>query len=231
VAVLGGGPPRGALDSIPSIAPGAVTDPGGESSGSRVRGGAPGSRGGGGGDGQGTSLFGVQTKGKKFLYVIDHSSSMYDVLPAAKGQLLASLERLDAEQQFAVVFFNEHVQEISSRTGLFHGTDHERLIVQQRLRSISAEGGTERLPALLKAFEFGPDVVYFLTDSEEAMPAADLDRIRRSRRGAQIHCIEFGEGPQATDANGRPARNFLNKLADDSGGSYVYFEIKRLPQP
>jgi len=229
--VIGAGrPPRAALDALAAAGGAGVAGDGGVGTGGKGNGRGRGF-GQGGGIGNGTSMFGVQTKGKRFVYVIDHSSSMYDVLPAAKGQLLASIERLDQQQQFQVVFFNENVQELRNRTGMFHGLDGERLVVRQQLQEFSAEGGTSRLPALLKALEYGPDVIYFLTDSDGPMPAADLERVRRSNRGAQIHCIEFGEGPAPADVVGRAVPNFLHKLAEVSKGSYVYFDTQRLPEP
>jgi hypothetical protein len=220
----------------PSIVQELASKAGGRSIAERLAGTGQRGRGTGGGaragDGTGqTSMFKVEARGRKFVYVIDRSSSMDAVLPAAKGELLASLQALDEQQKFQVVFFNNEPTALETRFGMFNGTEPQRLEVLSQLRTIAAEGGTERLPALLKALEFHPDVIYFLTDSSDPMSAADLEDVRRKNRsGAQIHCIEFGEGP-APFPSQRGPRNFLQKLADMTGGKYVYVDTLAATHP
>jgi hypothetical protein len=189
-----------------------------------------GTGGGNGGGGSGTSMFGVQAKGKRFVYVIDRSSSMDVTLAAAKGELLASIQRLDGNQEFQVVFFNQKPQALQpKKEKMFRGTEADRLAVTRQLEAINADGGTARVEALEKAFSFEPDVVYFLTDVNVPMSPSELDRTRRlNRTRAQVHCIEFGEGPEVKEPPGKTPTNFLRKLALLTGGVYVYREIAGL---
>lgn len=230
--VLGVGAPPGFAQRAVAAAGGNV-DHGGKGSGSGT--GAGFGTGSGSGTGRGfggTKMFGVAAKGRRFVYVIDRSASMDVALRAAKGELLASTRMLDQEQQFQVVFFNNLSQTLSTRHGVFHGTDADRLQMEEQISRIAAEGGTERRVALEKALEFTPDVIYFLTDSSAPMSAFDLDEVRkRNRGGAQIHCIEFGEGPEPRDARGRAATNFLHKLAAQTGGRYAYRNLMALGAP
>ncbi|HVJ86609.1 MAG TPA: hypothetical protein VM452_13250 [Caulifigura sp.] len=177
------------------------------------------------GSGNGTSMYGIAAKGKKFVYVIDRSSSMTDVLLSAKNELMASLRRLDESQEFQVVFFNDRPRELKHRFSTFHGTPSDLQLVESQLADFSASDGTNRLLALKKALEFRPDVIYFLTDAEDEMTSAQRAEIRGLLRGAQINCIEFGQGLPVTGPDGKPARNFLHKLAEESGGGYRYFDI------
>jgi hypothetical protein len=226
------------LGGAPSFAQQALENVGGKPGAGQGTGrgkpGRPGRPGGeGGAGGGGTSLFNVEAKGTKFVYVIDRSSSMDEVLPAAKGELMASLEALDENQRFQVVFFNNLPVSLRARHGMLNGTESDRLEALKQIREISADGGTRRLEALLNAFSFDPDVIYFLTDiGEPIMSAADLEDVRvRNRNRAQIHCIEFGVGPPATNPQGKAAPNFLFKLAEQSGGRYVYRDIQTLNSP
>lgn len=179
----------------------------------------------GGGSGNGTSMYGIAAKGKKFVYVIDRSSSMTDVLVRAKNELMASLRGLDETQEFQVILFNNLPSELKNRFAVFHGTEADRRLVEDQLTAFQASGGTNRLLALQTALKHRPDVVYFLTDSEDEMTAAEREDIRLRLRGAQINCVEFGTGPPVTDSNGKQVRNFLHKLAEESGGGYAYFDI------
>jgi hypothetical protein len=183
----------------------------------------------GAGSGSGTTMYGVAAKGKRFVYVIDRSSSMTDVLLSAKNELMASLRRLDESQEFQVIFFNDKPRQLQHRFELFRGMESDRRLVEQQLNEITAFGGTRRELALDAALKLRPDVIYFLTDSDDEMTGAEREEVRKRLRGAQISCIEFGQGLPATSADGRPVRNFLHKLAEMSGGGYVYVDTARGP--
>ena len=240
-AVIGfGGPPplsglRGATSSTGSAHGSAA---------SGVRGGGtPGSRGGGGinggrgtGSGQ-TSLFGVNDAGKKFVYVIDRSFSMeeHNAFRAAKAELLTSLSRLTEVQQFQVIFYNNEPLTLATRDGrslMFLGNEAQRLQVSEQIGSISPDGGTRHMPAILEALKYNPDVIFLLTDgAEPALSKADLDSLKtRNRQGTRIHCIEFGTGPQSLAADGQPVPNFLMKLAAQNSGQYTYRNVKTLTE-
>jgi hypothetical protein len=203
-------------------------------------GGSGGGNGGGhgSGEGRGTSLFGAGDTGQKFVYVIDRSFSMDSSgagpapLSVAKDELTASLQRLDEFQQFQVIFYNSDGQVVlDSSTGpddYFWGTDTQRLSAVRQFRLVQPSGGTDHVPALERALRFEPDVVFFLTDGQEPqVTAAELQHIRRLNRRARIHCIEFGEGTRITGPGGIDPGNWLQKLALENGGQYVYRDVRR----
>ncbi len=175
----------------------------------------------------GTSFLGVDAVGKRFVYVIDRSSSMATnkALQAAKVELLSSLQRLDSSQQFQVIFYNQGVHVLDtrgSRFNVFQGTDAHRLRVTEQIRDITPAQGTHHLPAILEALKFNPDVLFLLTDgaAESVLEARDLDMIQRYNRGGTIiHCIEFGTGDRSPLV---PEANFLMKLSRQNQGRYVF---------
>jgi hypothetical protein len=69
------------------------------------------------------------------------------------------------------------------------------------------------------------DVVFFLTDADDAMPSYDVAGVieRAQSTGTAIACIEFGEGPRR-----RESQNFLTRLAAETGGDYVYVDVTKL---
>ncbi len=180
-----------------------------------------------------TSMFGISDAGRRFAYVLDHSGSMddYGALRVAKAELMASLERLDATQQFQVIFYSTTPTILLPRSGrsdMFRGTDTHRLEVQQQLGSIQPDGGTRHWEALLAAMKTNPDVIFFLTDAQEpALTAEQLKDIRQRNGGsARIHCIEFGRTPNVAGTPGVP-QNFLQKLADQNDGQYQYRDVRQ----
>jgi hypothetical protein len=202
---------------------------GGGDDGPAGGGGKGGSGGGQGGTGHGggTSFFGHQADGSRFVYVLDASGSMFDynAISVAKAELLASLEQLDSNQQFAIIFYNDKVHPLRTpegKEGLLWGTDTNRTFASQFIRSIHPDGGTRHLDALLMALGYVPEVIFFLTDAgEPVLYPADLDKIKKRNNGrSRIFTIEFGKG-----ANLR-ADNFLKKLARENGGSHAYRDVQ-----
>jgi hypothetical protein len=191
------------------------------------KGGEGGGRSGSGGGGPGTSFFGHKAAGRKFVYVLDASGSMYDynAIAVAKAELLASLSQLDENQQFQIIFNNEKcypMRDSDRRENVFWGTETNRTRASQFIRNIEPDGGTRHLDALLMALGLAPDVIFFLTDAgEPILYEKDLDTIKRRNNGrSTIYTIEFGKG-----ANLR-TDNFLKKLARVNGGAHAYRDVQ-----
>ena len=174
-----------------------------------------------------TTFIGVQAWGRKFVYVIDRSSSMSerDRLGVAKRDLLASLEKLQPESQFQVIFYNlrpEMVPVGGPAKRLVSATDANKTRTAQYIDSVIADGGTDHLPALKMALSLRPDVIFFLTDAQD-MTARDVKEITGLNKDrAHIHTIEFGVGPDVGETN------TLRELAGANGGSYRYVDVNRL---
>ncbi len=179
-----------------------------------------------------TSFFDIKAQGSRFAYVVDRSGSMgdYDAIRVAKSELMASLQSLDGTQQFQIVFYNTGTLPMSPRGAtkrqLFWATDINRTLASQFIAGVQPDGGTDHVPALKMAMKFGPEHIFFLTDADEPqLSVADLNELKRFNGGrSQIHCIEFGKGPQLT------ADNFLRRLARQSGGSYRYRDVTTFRQ-
>ncbi|MCA9234081.1 MAG: hypothetical protein KDA44_01325 [Planctomycetales bacterium] len=173
-------------------------------------------------------VFGVEGTGSKFVYLFDRSTSMAGApLAAAQQQLVGSLAALDTVHQFHVIFFNHRVAAWSGADGagrIAFATDRNKQLAEQFVRSITASGGTYRLEALHQALRLAPDVIFFLTDADDTMPASEVAEAIASagRTGTTIACIEFGTGP----STGRT--NFLTEIARGAGGQYGYVDVQQL---
>jgi hypothetical protein len=191
---------------------------------------APGSgqRGSLGGDHARLRVFGVEGTGSKFVYVFDRSSSMEGPpLSAAKRQLIESLRSLDSAHQFHIIFFNTRSQSLGIAAGarrIALATDRNKQLAANFVGGITADGGTDRFAALREAIGLAPDVIFFLTDADDPMPASELAEIARAnlRSRAAICVIEFGRRPTP------PGSNFLTELARQSGGQYGYVNVAAL---
>ena len=199
----------------------------------RAGGGARPGSGGGGGPGE-TTFFGVSDAAKRFVYLIDSSSSMqdYSALRIAKTELLASLERLDETQQFQVLFCNSgQITRLKpGRFDMFYGTDAQRLEVRLQIAGIAPDHGTDHFQAIMQGLALNPEVIFYLSDGgEPPLLPRELEEIRnRNRGGARIHCIEFGISRLTHTADGQPIPNFLTKLSAQNNGRYLYRDVTNL---
>ena len=185
--------------------------------------------GGSGTDGYGeTSVFGVQGKGSKFLYVFDRSASMEGrPLAAAKRQLLESVQTLDSIHQFHIIFFNTGTQSLNISGGarrIAFASERNKKLAANFVGGVTADGGTDRMHALKEALAFAPDVIFFLTDADDAMSASEMTELARinEKMQASICVIEFGKNPAPV------ANNFLARMAAENGGQYGYVDITKL---
>ncbi len=181
------------------------------------------------GDGQtSVRVFGVEGKGTKFVYVFDRSSSMEGApLATAKQQLIQSLESLKSIHQFHIIFFNQQMRNFDLSGGgrrIAFATDRNKNLAARFVGGITADGGTDRFPALCAAIAMNPDVIFFLTDADDPMPASELHEVAELNRraGVVISTIEFGRGPA------KQAKNFLTELARTTGGQYGYVDTTQL---
>ncbi|PHS18356.1 MAG: hypothetical protein COA78_02495 [Blastopirellula sp.] len=176
-----------------------------------------------------TSVFGAEGTGSKFVYVFDRSGSMNGwggrPLAAAKSELIASLGELEETHQFSIVFYNENQRIFDTGDGrgkLVFANTQGKILAERFVKSVTANGGTQHLPALLLALNMQPDVIFFLTDAAQPeMFPSELERVRRRNKGTVIHTIEFGDIP----FSGK--RNFLVKLAEQNAGRHIYIDISK----
>ncbi|MEX0718227.1 MAG: hypothetical protein WD066_16655 [Planctomycetaceae bacterium] len=169
-------------------------------------------------------FLGIPDKATRVVYVLDRSGSMAgEPLQLAKAELIASLESLQSNQQYQVIFYNTEATAMrldGENDALYSASDVNRTKTRQYVNGIVADAGTNDLPAILKALSFQPEVIFLLTDGE-GLTAADLGRIRQSNRSdARIHCVRFGIGSELAGGG------YIERLAEQNGGTYLYCDSR-----
>lgn len=168
-----------------------------------------------------TGIFGLETRGNRFVYVFDRSASMADPdgrpLAAAKRELLRSLDELGDVQQFHVIFYNDRHQVFTpegSRGRLVFATDANRRAARRFVESVRPAGGTRHAEPLAAAFQLAPDAVFLLTDADagDDLEPAEIERLVRLADGARCMVIQFGDGDRRSPG--------LAEVAARCGGEY-----------
>lgn len=182
---------------------------------------------GGAGSGMGAGqFFGVQSKGNKFVYVIDGSTSMRRSRKweTCKRELISSIRRLSSQQRFYVyIFSREKVRMFDSSKvpGQLElaTTDNINKFISW-LEGYQLQSGTYPKEAVAEAWEkLNPDVIFLLSDGQFASgDDTEAFVLRSSKRRAQqtkINTIGFQT---------QSGEEVLRRIAEATGGEYRYVE-------
>jgi hypothetical protein len=180
------------------------------------------------GNGKTLRVFGTEGTGNSFVFVFDRSGSMSEhaerPIRAAKTELIQSIDSLENLYRFNIIFYNENFLAWRQNRKMAEATDQNKENAKRFVEGITPVGGTRHLEPLLEAIKHRPDVIFFLTDGDEAhaLSAGQLDKIARDNsHRSQINVIQFGVGTNRES-------NFLQKLAANNKGQYVYVNVIEL---
>ncbi len=203
----------------------------------------------GGGEKGTTSLFGLTAAGVKFVYVFDRSGSMTDEfsfvrrdgvpsqvtpLNLAKAELLRSLDQLNDQCRFQIIFYNSKPDPFGANVralkadadeqGLYPSTDQMKTRAREFVGDIEGRGGTKHWEALEMAIKMQPNSVFLITDAQ-----AKDDPSWNRMRGLATYCrkykikvnvIHFSEDE-------RP-RSTLARLSRATQGAHRFLDLKEI---
>ncbi len=168
--------------------------------------------------GAGTSYFGIEAEGSRFLYIVDRSGSMMfgERMEIAMRELRESIESLPDYTSFRVIFFSSDLLEPDFQRGWTRATGANIRRYLNWLDRVDPGGGTNPRPAFLLAFEMRPrpDVIFFMTDGIiPDLSAEEISGINQRGDRVVIHTIAFGD---------QGSEQLLRQIARDSRGQYRY---------
>ncbi len=171
------------------------------------------------------SVFGTgQIEGRSFLFLLDRSTSMgskgLGVVQVARKELTAAVEKLDSHHKFQILGYNSGTTPMKAPR-LLNASKEHKLEVAKFIGHLTAFGPTNHIAGIMSAISYRPDVIVILTDGgSPELNEQQLKRVRSACRGrTQIHCVQFGIGPQ------RVAANFMPELAAQNGGTFRYIDV------
>jgi len=171
-------------------------------------------------------FFGSRTDRRKVCYVVDCSGSMWGLFGRVRRELKASIDALEADQFFSIIFFGgDRILEFADNS-VVRATDEAKALAADFIDSVRPGGETDALAALERAAKIrdsagqGPSVIYFLTDGFDlavqdqyvfSLKVAGL--LKRFAPQTRMHTIGFWS--QDDD------RRMLEIIAKQSGGEFV----------
>jgi hypothetical protein len=170
------------------------------------------------GSGTGSQFFDLESAGTKFVYVLDGSASMTEPhseartrLERVKIELVRSIGGMPEDMQFFVIFFNRNSIPMPAEKLQPATLDNKRKYLEWCAR-VKGGGATDPRPALKRALELQPDIIYLLTDGA-FNPAAVEEVTKLNTRGVAIHTFCFG------DTSGE---SLLKSIAHKNNGTYKF---------
>lgn len=185
---------------------------------------------------RGAAFMGTRDEGTKIIFVVDASGSMsaQNSMQVAKAALISSIQSLEENQQFLVIFYDDDPTVLNlknvSAPQLYPATELHKTLARQKIASIKPGTGTQHVPALEMALNLHPDVIFFLTDAQEpTIYPGELAQLKQlNSQKTRIHAIEFGVGPEVS-AKVSP-NNFLRRLSQQNGGTYRYHDVTKFEE-
>lgn len=156
---------------------------------------------------------------REVVFVIDNSGSMSGPsIEQARQSLALAISRLGNNDRFNVIRFDDTMTDFFQ--GLVPATGDNREKAIAYVRGLSADGGTEMLPALKAALRNqgpkAPDAlrqVVFLTDGAIGNEAQLFDEISRNRGDARVFTVGIGSAPNS---------HFMSKAAEFGRGTFTH---------
>jgi Ca-activated chloride channel family protein len=155
---------------------------------------------------------------REVIFVIDNSGSMAGPsIEQARDSLALAISKLKAEDKFNVVRFDDTME--VHFPSLVYATPDKREDAIAFVRGLTADGGTEMLPALEAALRTQGPVepgalrqVVFLTDGAIGNEAQLFEEISKNRGDARVFTVGIGSAPNT---------HFMTKAAEIGRGTFT----------
>jgi len=173
-----------------------------------------------------TGFFGSVTTTRKLCYVVDCSGSMLGTFETVQRELTESIEQLEPDQYFAIVFFGGPRLRIFGDGRLCRATPGAKSAARTFIEAARPMGRTNALAALRHAMQMRDpsgkpaSEVYFLTDGFEPDDTTGTSVVEKVKdmtedSSSSIRINTIGLWPQSRD------RTILLAIAKQSGGEFV----------
>ena len=182
-----------------------------------------------GGEGAGprSRFFGTGGNAHHIVYVVDRSGSMQDTLDVVRVEMSRSIGDLVEGQDFHVIFFSTGKPVEFRPRRLVPATNQQKRQAGAFLDGIMAQGQTNPLPAMARAFAVlrrssrkKGKLIYLLTDGEFPDNKEVLKRLAEWNKDKTVHVNTILHHHRPPEAE-----RVLKQIAKENGGTYRYVAL------
>jgi hypothetical protein len=173
--------------------------------------------------GSGSSFFGIESSGEKFVFVVDSSRSMEGKRwMQANKELMRSVTALGPTQKFYVICFDQVARPAfdlhPSEVNFLASSNNSRRRLKQWIQNLTLGSNTRPAEALRMALALKPDAIYLLSDGEledesyQMLATANHDP-KTGQTIVPIHTISLFS---------TAGKELLELIASNNGGKFVH---------
>lgn len=167
------------------------------------------------------SLWGVGAgqRADTIVYVMDRSGSMTDTFGTLKKELKKAIGELLEDQKFNVIWFSDEKNPESWSSAPRAATLANKRDAFGKIDEVYPEGQTDPVPAIAKALQSRPDVMFLLSDgdfNQQNKDVIEAIRNRNPRKRTIINTILFIYDIRVE------GENVLETIARENRGSYKH---------
>ncbi len=173
---------------------------------------------------------GIEGGGNHFVYLVDSSNSMRN-FNEARAELLRSVDALQPDQRFYVVFYDQNPTHMriaaadEDDASSMLATPENKLALRRWAMTIRQEKGKSPVETLRFAFGLEPDVIFLLSDGEFSAETEEVIRelnqrenlFGESQLATIIHTIRY---PGYSPGEATKAETQMRRIASENGGQY-----------
>ena len=182
-----------------------------------------------GGANQPSSFFGAGAVARHVVYVLDRSGSMLESFDDVCRQVLTSIGRLSADQDFHIILFADNTAFEMPAGRLVPPSRDNKLAAAEFLQSVRPAFCSNPAPAIRRAFDAlasagpGGKVIYLLSDGllSDSDGLLRLIAERNTAGVVRINTYLFGARDEA-------AAEAMQRIARDNGGVFKQINPERL---
>jgi hypothetical protein len=175
------------------------------------------------GSGGGPKFFGVGGRARgarNIVYVVDRSGSMLATFDAVRDELIRSISALRRGQKFHVILFSSGEPVEKPPKALVPAIESQKQATFEFLRTIEPQGSTNPIPAMQRAFELHPDLIFFLTDGDFDPELLDRLRLWNKDKKIRVSTIAY------LSLSGKP---LLERISREHNGEFRFVSEHDLP--
>ena len=183
-----------------------------------------------------TYFFGIPAQGRRFVYILDMSTSMrernamgFSRFQVAAKELLRAVEALDEQQEFLVVAFcydSFFCAPNPTKPTMLQATEENKRRLQSWIYQLRLSSGTDPRTGVVTGLRLDPDAIFLLSDGEFNGQRKNRQNIagnmsteqlivRNRKQKTPIHTIAFDEDE---------SRIRLAAIAKATGGAHRFIE-------
>ena len=173
--------------------------------------------------GAGPEFFGLgksATGARRVVFVVDRSGSMTDTFDFVRAELKRSISAMRRSQKFHVIFFSSGKPVENAPRRPVSAIRAQKSKFFEFLDSVFTAGRTDPAPAMIRAFDCEPDMIYFLTDGEfDRALIGRLDKLNKGRKVRIFTIAYFNES----------GAELLQTIAREHRGEFTFVTEDDLP--